>query len=53
MTITNYLKIANKLLQSDKLDDARKKYEKLIKLMPNFAWNYYYLGNLLVKQKKL
>ncbi|MCH2047848.1 MAG: tetratricopeptide repeat protein [Trichodesmium sp. ALOHA_ZT_67] len=46
MATNNSLKIANKLLQAGKLEDAQKEYQKLIELQPNFAWNYYYLGQL-------
>ncbi|WP_426543801.1 tetratricopeptide repeat protein, partial [Dapis sp. BLCC M126] len=52
MATTNSLKIPNQLLRADKLDDALKEYERLIELRPNFAWNYYYLGQLLAKQSK-
>ncbi len=49
---TNSLKSFKKLLRAGKLDDAQKECEKLIKLRPNFAWNYYYFGRLLAKQSK-
>ena len=52
MTINYSLKNANKLLQAGKLDDAQKEYQKLIELKPDFAWNYYYLGQLFAKQEK-
>ncbi|NEQ40242.1 MAG: tetratricopeptide repeat protein [Okeania sp. SIO3I5] len=39
-------------MQAGKLDDAQKEYQRLIKLKPNFAWNYYYLGQLFFKQGK-
>ncbi|ABG51494.1 Tetratricopeptide TPR_2 [Trichodesmium erythraeum IMS101] len=52
MATNNSLKIANKLLQAGKLEDAQKEYQKLIELQPNFAWNYYYLGQLFFQQGK-
>jgi tetratricopeptide (TPR) repeat protein len=52
MTATNSLKTANQLLQAGKLDDARKEYQTLIQLRPNFPWNYYYLGQLLAQEGK-
>ena len=52
MAHTSSLKIANQLLQAGKLDDARKEYQTLIELRPNFPWNYYYLGQLLAQEGK-
>lgn len=46
------LKIANELLRANKLDDAKREYQRLIELMPNFSWNYYYLGRLFVQKNK-
>ncbi|NET42687.1 lipopolysaccharide assembly protein LapB [Okeania sp. SIO2B3] len=46
------LKIANELLRANKLDDAKREYQRLIELMPYFSWNYYYLGQLFVQQGK-
>ncbi|MGB3512054.1 MAG: tetratricopeptide repeat protein, partial [Microcoleaceae cyanobacterium] len=52
MATTNSLKTANQLFQAGKLDDARKEYQTLIELRPNFPWNYYYLGQLLAYEDK-
>jgi len=52
MAYTSSLKIANQLLKVGKLDDARREYQKLIKLRPNFSWNYYYLGQVFVQEDK-
>ncbi|MEI2423190.1 tetratricopeptide repeat protein [Arthrospira platensis SPKY2] len=49
---TNSLKTANQLLRAGKLDYARQEYQTLIELKPNFAWNYYYLGQLLAQENK-
>ena len=52
MTRTSSLKTANQLLKADKLDDARREYQRLIEQRPSFAWNYYYLGQLFVREDK-
>ncbi|NEQ37162.1 MAG: DUF563 domain-containing protein [Okeania sp. SIO3I5] len=52
MVITNSLKTANKLLKAGKLDSAYKEYQRLIELRPDFAWNYYYLGQLFIQEDK-
>lgn len=52
MVITNSLKTANELLKAGKLDYAYREYQRLIELRPNFAWNYYYLGQLFMQQDK-
>ncbi|WP_293081092.1 tetratricopeptide repeat protein [Okeania sp. SIO3B5] len=52
MVHNSSLKIANQLLQAGKLDDARKEYQTLIELRPNFPWNYYYLAQLFVEKNK-
>nr|WP_293129983.1 tetratricopeptide repeat protein [Okeania sp. SIO3I5] len=40
------------LWRSGKLDDAFKKYKQSIESNPNFAWSYYYLGEILAAQNK-
>lgn len=52
MTTTNSIKTANKLLRANRLDDAKREYQKLIELRPKLAWNYYYLGQFFAKQNK-
>ncbi|NES70559.1 MAG: tetratricopeptide repeat protein [Okeania sp. SIO2D1] len=39
-------------MRANKLDDAKKEYQRLIELMPNFSWNYYYLGQVFVQEEK-
>jgi tetratricopeptide (TPR) repeat protein len=52
--LPNSLKIAKQLFHAGKFDDALKQfqllYQTLIKLNPNFSWNYYYLGRLLAQE---
>ncbi|MEB3340127.1 tetratricopeptide repeat protein [Okeania sp.] len=52
MAYTSSLKTANQLLKAGRLDDACQEYQKLIDQKPNFAWNYYYLGQVFVQQQK-
>lgn len=47
------LKQANQLKRAGKLDEAIALYRQAIKMNPNFAWAFYYLGDALVQQGKL
>ena len=52
MVNTTSFKQAKILWRSGKLDDAFKKYQQSIESNPNFAWSYYYLGEILAAQNK-
>lgn len=53
MNAGELIKQANQLKRSGKLDEAIALYRQVIEINPNFAWVYYNLGDIFVKQENL